>query len=219
MTVVRGEERYGPVERDLSEHDVLVRDQRGLQILNKVLAKKEPSITDIQSVDKEFGLTSNYIGHHSKRLAGDIAIHYVVSGKRLSAWVKRDSITKSVHLIDTWKTLIPKAGSDGGQKLPDSVLGNSLVVAPPSICTQTYLFFYSNSKAEAESIDSYLRTRFLRFLVSLRKFTQDATKSTYTWVPQQTWDRTWTDAELYKMYGITKDEQTYIEMMIKEMLP
>jgi site-specific DNA-methyltransferase (adenine-specific) len=49
--------------------------------------------------------------------------------------------------------------------------------------------------------------------------TQDATKSTYTWVPQQTWDRTWTDAELYKKYGITKDEQAYIETMIKEMQP
>lgn len=219
VTVVRGEERYGPVARDLSEHDVLVRDDRGLQILKKVLAKKETSITEIQAADKEFGLTSNYVGHHSKRVAGDIAIHYVTSGKRSSAWVKRDSITKSVHLIDTWKTLIPNAGSDGGQKLPDVVLGNPLVCAPPSICTQTYLFFYSNTHEEAESIESYLKTRFLRFLVSLRKFTQHATKSTYTWVPQQTWDRIWTDAELYKKYGITKDEQAYIEMMIKEMLP
>jgi site-specific DNA-methyltransferase (adenine-specific) len=36
-------------------------------------------------------------------------------------------------------------------------------------------------------------------------------------VPQQTWDHTWTDAELYKKYGITKEEQEYIEAMVKEM--
>ena len=27
----------------------------------------------------------------------------------------------------------------------------------------------------------------------------------------QTWDRTWTDDELYKKYGITKDEIAFIE--------
>ena len=37
-----------------------------------------------------------------------------------------------------------------------------------------------------------------------------------TWVPQQSWDRTWTDADLYKKYDIIKDEQEYIEAMVKE---
>jgi site-specific DNA-methyltransferase (adenine-specific) len=54
-------------------------------------------------------------------------------------------------------------------------------------------------------------------LISLRKISQHALRSTYQWVPLQTWDRTWTDAELYKTYRITKDEQAYIETMIREM--
>ena len=49
------------------------------------------------------------------------------------------------------------------------VLGPSLIAGPPSVCTQTYLFFYVGSKKEANSLNSYLRTRFFRFLVSLRK--------------------------------------------------
>jgi site-specific DNA-methyltransferase (adenine-specific) len=57
----------------------------------------------------------------------------------------------------------------------------------------------------------------LRFLVSLRKITQHATRSTYTWVPQQTWDRAWTDEELYKKYGLTEDEISFIESMIRPM--
>ena len=120
-------------------------------------------------------------------------------------------------MIDHWKVLVPQAGSDGGQKLPDVVLGTTMIASPPSVCTQTYLFFYVKKKSEAESVQTYVRTRFFRFLVSLRKITQHATRSTYTWVPQQTWDRSWTDAELYKKYGITKDEQQYIEAMVKEM--
>jgi hypothetical protein len=39
----------------------------------------------------------------------------------------------------------------------------------------------------------------------------------YRWVPVQPWDRTWTDADLYKKYGITKDEQAFIESMIRPM--
>jgi site-specific DNA-methyltransferase (adenine-specific) len=34
-------------------------------------------------------------------------------------------------------------------------------------------------------------------------------------VPAQTWDRTWSDAELYVKYGIKKDEINFIESMIR----
>jgi site-specific DNA-methyltransferase (adenine-specific) len=33
----------------------------------------------------------------------------------------------------------------------------------------------------------------------------------------QSWDRTWTDALLYKKYGITKDEVAFIDSMIRPM--
>lgn len=41
----------------------------------------------------------------------------------------------------------------------------------------------------------------------------------YRWVPQQTWDRAWTDAALYAKYGITEEEQAFIESMIRPMKP
>jgi site-specific DNA-methyltransferase (adenine-specific) len=62
-----------------------------------------------------------------------------------------------------------------------------------------------------------MRTRFFRFLVSLRKVSQDAPRGTYKWVPVQEWDKAWTDAILYERYGITQEEQAYIEEMIREM--
>ena len=67
------------------------------------------------------------------------------------------------------------------------------------------------------SVASYYRTRFLRFLVSLRKITQHTKADTYLWVPQQTWDRVWTDEELYAKYRFSADEVTYIESMIRPM--
>jgi site-specific DNA-methyltransferase (adenine-specific) len=36
-------------------------------------------------------------------------------------------------------------------------------------------------------------------------------------VTQQSWDRRWNDAELYKKYKLTKDEIAFIEKMIRPM--
>lgn len=98
------------------------------------------------------------------------------------------------------------------------MLGKPWLASPPSVATQTFIAFWADSETEALSIQSYYKTKFFRFIVSLRKITQDALRQTYTWVPIQTWDREWKDADLYAKYGLTKDEIDYIESVIRPML-
>lgn len=217
VTTIRGEESIGPVARDLGEFDVFVRDPRAVEILHKVQAKAEPSITEILTGDTPFGIATNFDGYREAAKAGDVALHLVKSGKRLVGYMPRADIKKNTHLIDFWKVLTPKAGSDGGQKIPDVVLGKTMVVAPGSVCTQTFIAFWVSSEAEARSLQSYYCTKLFRFLVSLRKITQDSLRGTYTWVPQQQWNRTWTDALLYEKYGLTQSEIDYVEEVIKPM--
>ena len=216
VSTISGDDGIGPVARNLNEYDIFVRDVRGLKILRKVVSLGELSITEILSVDKEFGWTSNFTGFHQKKRSNDVALHYNRNGKRLIGWIDRKDVTKSPHLINKWKVMVPQAYGERGTR-PATVLGPSFIAASPSVCTQTYLFFYVASKKEAGSLNSYLRTRFFRFLVSLRKITQHATRSTYTWVPQQAWDRIWTDDVLYKKYGLTKDDIAFIESRIRPM--
>lgn len=216
VTTVRGADVAGPVDRNLGEYDIFVRDSRALDILRKVQSKEEPSITEILSVDKEFGWTSNFDGFHNKRKPGDVAIYYIRKTKRGIGWIERSAIEKSPELVDTWKVMIPQAYG-AGEGIPHQILGQPFMAPNPSVCTQTYLFVYVDSKDAARSVESYVRTRFLRFLVSLRKITQHATRSTYTWVPQQAWDRTWTDAALYKKYSLTKGDISFIESRIRPM--
>ena len=206
-----------PVERRLDEFDVLVRDSRALTILRKIISKQERSITEILSVDKEFGWTSNYDGYHNKEGDDDVPFFYNRQGKRLKAWIERKKIIKSANLVDTWKVMVPQAGSDGGQKIPDIVLGTPFIAPSPSVCTQTYLFFYVDSKTKASNLETYISTKFFRFLVSLRKITQHATRSTYSWVPIQDFSKPWTDEDLYAKYDLTEDEIAFIESMIKPM--
>lgn len=216
----RGSDVQGPVDRDLAQFDVFVRDARALPILEKLLNMKQASFADLVSGDTPFGLPSNFRGYRKgdKKQAGDLKLYMNEGGSRVEHWLDREIINKNTHLVKAWKVFVPKAGSDGGQKLPDVVLGSPIAAGPSSVCSQTYVVVGPlQSKDEAFSVDSYLRTRLVRFLISLRKISQDAMKSVYTWVPQQTWDRTWTDAELYRTYGVTTEEQEYIETMVQEM--
>ena len=216
VTTIRGGEIVGPVKRDLGEYDVFVRDARALTILHKVLARREPSINTILARDKEFGWTSNFDGFHDKERTGDVPLYYIRTMRRAVGYIEREVVTKSAHLIDAWKVLVPKA-YNGGDSLPHQILGKPWIAPSPSVCTQSFLFFYVSSRKAAASLQSYYMTRFFRFIASLRKITQDATHSTYVWVPMQTWNRTWADEDLYAKYGITKKEQAYIESQVREM--
>ena len=51
----------------------------------------------------------------------------------------------------------------------------------------------------------------------LKKPSQHATSKVYSFVPVQDFTEEWTDAKLYAKYGITKEEQKFIESMIKPM--
>lgn len=221
-TTRRADDVIGPIERTLDQYDVFVRDARALPILAKVLRTKEKSVSDLVSTRDPFGpaLSSNFTGYrkNDERQEGDLKLYMNHGTTRVTKWIAPTHVTKNEHLVKKWKLLVPKAGSDGGQKLPDVVLGQPLISEPDSVCTLTYLAVGPfATKTETQSMESYMRTRMFRFLVSLRKVSQDTTQKVFTWVPQQTWDRTWTDAELYEKYGITEEEQEYIESMVKEM--
>ncbi|MGE4157691.1 MAG: Eco57I restriction-modification methylase domain-containing protein [Planctomycetota bacterium] len=217
VTRMAGGERHFQRNRQLGEFDVFVRDERALGILRKVLSKKEPSVFELVSGDTPFGIATNFEGWTEKGGSGKIELHLISKGKRTTGFMKRGDIRKNANTIDTWKVLVPEAYG-AGETFPHQILGKEIVAAPPSACTQSYLVVAPfKSERSAQSFSSYYRTRLFRFLVSLRKITQHALRSTYTWVPQQSWSRTWTDDLLYSKYGITKSEVAFIESMIRPM--
>lgn len=220
VTVIREGESLGPVRRALNEFDIFIRDPRTVKILHKVRSGGEPSFASLVSARDPFGpaLSSNFTAYREAPAAGDLRLHVNTGTKRLVGWVSPDVVTKNADLVDEWKLLVPKAGSDGGQRIPDVVLGRPIVSEPPSVCTLTYLVVGPlDSSESAKSVESYYSTKFFRFLVSLRKITQDATRHVYNYVPIQEWDRTWTDAELYEKYALTDPEIAFIEAAIRHM--
>jgi site-specific DNA-methyltransferase (adenine-specific) len=200
--------------RELDEFDVFIRDLRAVEILKKVLSHGEPSIAEKLTGVEPFKWASNFADFRREKTLGDIPLYYTQRGKRGVGYVVREQIEKNPDLIATWKVLVPKAGSGGGM-VPDVVLGRPWIAPSPSVCTGSFMFFYVESEEQARSIQSYYSTKFFRFLVSLRKITQDAIKSTYTWVPKQSWDRYWEDKNLYEKYSLSSDQIEYIESVIR----
>jgi site-specific DNA-methyltransferase (adenine-specific) len=212
----------GPEPRVLDEFDVFVRDSRALDILRKVVANNERAFEELVSGDTPFGLATNFTDYtrDSSPKDGQLRLYANVGTNRVQGSMPRLTISKNTRLIDVWKVYLPVAGSGRERERSgvDLVLGPSMIGEPGSVCTQTYLVAGPlASQAEAKSVESYLRTRLARFLISLRKPAQHVFRGMYRWVPVQMWDRTWTDAELYKKYSITEHEQRFIESMIRPM--
>jgi site-specific DNA-methyltransferase (adenine-specific) len=206
--------------------DVFIRFNEGVSILKKVMKVEIGEVNGIVSVSlpnekqfstlvsslRPFGFRTFFQGKTSPS-KGDIKV-YQNGGIGYSP--RRDVIS-GIELIDHWKVFIPRAGS-GSDSFPHPILGKAFIGAPGEISSETYLCIGSfSSELEAKNVCSYLESRLLRFLVLLHKPSADATRSVYTFVPKQDFGTEWSDRKLYKKYGITDEEITFIEKMIRPM--
>ena len=128
-------------------------------------------------------------------------------------YINQNAITAATEVVDEWKVFI--GGAHGGQGhgkdvYPTVVLGTPFIGEPGQLSRPTWLGRF-RMRAEAKNVQSYLCTRLFRFLVLLHKPAQHATRRVYAFVPIQDWTRPWTDADLYKKYGLTEDEIAFIE--------
>lgn len=211
------------VERPMREQnaEVFIRDSRIIDILRKVQKLNEQSFSDIISANDPFGYDIRENNSY-KRVKPDFSlapfdgsIEFYYNGWRKNGvgYIKRETVRKNVEWIDYYKVLIPKAWGVGDSKT-DWI--TPFIVEPGSCCTETYLVIgpYEN-KQVAENIVSYMQTKLFHLLVSIVKITQNAMQKAYSFVPMQDFSKPWTDAELYKKYGLTDDEIIFIESMIK----
>jgi site-specific DNA-methyltransferase (adenine-specific) len=196
--------------RALDTYDILVRFNDALPILEKVRAKGEPTFDVRVSKHRPFGFRTFFKGNPGPPPPGALTLQ-----ARKPAWVHRDEVTINADLIDTWKVFVPRA-SDGNEIYPLPVLTEPIVAAPGTVCTETYLVLAPfDSEQHAEHCAAYVRTRFFRFLMSLRKMTQDNRRDRFSFIPDLDLDTRWTDELLYERYGITEGEQAYIAEIVR----
>lgn len=138
----------------------------------------------------------------------------------------RKDIKKNIQDIDKPKVLIPEAYG-AGESFPHQILGQPIVSTSNSVCSQSYLYAPFDTESEAENFLKYIKTRFLRVLVSASKVSQHAMSKVYRFVPKQDFsaesDIDWStsvdeiDVQLYAKYELSNDEIHFIESIVKPM--
>lgn len=210
----RGNDVGESVIRPLLEDgcDVFIRYNEAVSILHKVQSKQEESIEGYVSARKPFGLDTLFHGIRAKK-AGYLTIY----DNEGVGYISPQDIKKNEEWIDKWKVFIPEAGS-GSDAFPHPILGKPFVGEPGSVSSETYLVIGPFDDEETcRNLVSYIKTRFFRFLVMLKKPSQHATSKVYTFVPIQDFRKPWTDEELYEKYDITDEEIEFIDSMIRPM--
>ena len=218
----KGNETYGPMKRPLLEKgcNTFIRYNEAIDILHKIIEEKSPSMEKIISTRLPFGLPNTFKGTKVKSSSTDLEI-YVSGNERdvrgTTAYVSPSLVTKGKEMIPWHKVYIAKAGS-GSDTFPHSILPKPFYGAPQTVCNESYLVIgpFKNEN-ECKNAMSYIATKFFRFLVLLKKNSQNAPRGVYQLVPQQDFSKPWTDAELYKKYHLTDEEIAFIESMIKPM--
>lgn len=189
-----------------------IRYNEAIPILKKVQSFKEETLKAQISSRKPFGLSTTYRG--KKTRAKDSVKIYQNGG---IGYANISDITSNHKLVKYYKVLIPPLGS-GSDSFPHPILGQPFVAEPETACTETYLVAgIASTEQTAVNLKNYLKTKFVRFLVLLNKPTQHATSKVYAYVPKQDFTQEWTDEKLYTKYGITGEEQIFIDSLIRPM--
>jgi len=206
--------------------DIFIRFNEGLSILKKVIAvesgqdhavslPENKRFDQLVSSRKPFGFPTTFQGNTTKS-PGDVLV-YQNGG---TGYTPKNSIKTGTDFIDKWKVFTGRAAPGTGNRdtYPHRILSTPFLGEPGTISSETYLCIGSfDSKAEAESVLSYLSCRLTRLLILLHKPSQDTTRKVYTFVPTQDWTRKWTDDDLYAKYGISASEIEFIEKVVRPM--
>lgn len=139
------------------------------------------------------------------------------------SYIRPNEITKGLETVNSYKVLISKTSAEhAGEPGKDGtfrVLTSSIkVIGPSEVCTHSYFIVgnYSN-RDNAENVLSYLKTRFVRFLLLLSMSSINLSKLVFSFVPMQDFSKSWADEELFDKYHLTEEEVSFIVDMIKPM--
>ncbi len=209
--------------------ETFIRDSIAIKILSKIKKVTPEKLSSTLNAGRHFGFHTKIVwtdNINGTLQTADGKSEYPVSKKQSKVmdtkvyiahgecWISRKNVLKNSDDIDKYKVIIPRSGNPGG-----SIIGKPKVSEPGTCSSNTFIVyvFGKNQADKAKNLISFLETRLVRYLVSLRTTTQDMAPKSYDFVPAVDFSETWTDEKLYKMFKLTRDEIAFIEAIIPPM--
>lgn len=216
---IRESKRYLVEDGD----DIFVREDRLISIKNKVGITSENSFDNIVSSMRPYGLRGDiFKDTHKYQLpemyetnkAGYLSVLGLDNLKRSYRYIPKDyPLPIENPSLFKWKLFVTRNWGIGSF---DDIPSQPVVAGPGELCTETFVEFGPfDTKEEVENVLSYLRTKFFRAMVAIRKQDQGSSRAVYHYVPLQDFSKPWSDKELFEKYDLTADEIDFIETSIK----
>lgn len=230
-----GESSSSRYLQESEEDDVFIREPILVNIKNKVCNKEFVSFEGIVSARKPYGLLAETMQNATKyglpefcseKQPDGYTIWGLINKHRGCKYLPKDYPFPKVHEnINKYKVFVAEAYGCGeiGEEMSTPILST-----PNVVCTETFLQIGGyDTQNEAENLLKYIKTKFLRVMVGIRKQTQHTTQKVYRYVPLQDFtensDIDWSkpiaeiDQQLYKKYNLSDEEINFIETHVKEM--
>lgn len=155
----------------------------------------------------------------------DIKVYGVVKKKRLFKFFPLKYTEIKHENLDKYKVVIMKSNGEG---IFGETLASIDILAPMEAFTRSFISIgVFETRIEAECCQKYLKSKFLRAMLDVKKVTQDNPIDTWVCVPIQDFtpssDIDWSksiseiDQQLYKKYNLDNNEINFIESHVKEM--
>lgn len=206
------------IKRKLNEHDIFVRDNIGLSIVKKIQAVSDEFMDKGVLQLAPFGLRTYIRGE---------ALPFENSIKVLSSegygYVSKDDIIRNREKMNKYKVVIGRLVPSNGEVGIDPSKGYKAITCPQvvqndEVVTETYLVCATlDTLREAVNCCEYLKLKFPRFLLRLTYSSMNVNRANFVFVPNQDFNRSYSDEDLYKKYNLTEDEVAYIERLIRPM--
>ena len=164
-----------------------------------------------------FGIASNFRGKEND-FKGSVSLF---SSEGVS-YIKPQLVTSGSAKIDSYKLMVGRIISEHAGE-PDKngqmkILSTIRVLKPNEVCTDSYLCVGEfKSEKDALNVQSYLKTKFVRFLIMQALSSINLSKEKFFFIPIVDFSKNWNDASLYKKYDLSGEEIDFIESTIKEM--
>ena len=221
--------------------DIFIREPLLVGIKKKVDDKSADKLFRIDFARNAYGLQGETTRNASKFGLPEFSDNEIEDGYKILGldekghrcwkYLPKDyPIPRKNEGLDKYKVFIVKSpGCRGIGEVPSTpVLSTPVLSTPGELCTETFLQIGPfETKIEAENLLKYIKTKFFRALVGIKKQTQQAARKVYQYVPIENFtqisDIDWTksiseiDQQLYKKYGLSQDEIDFIESKVQEM--
>ena len=160
-----------------------------------------------------------------KQQDDDYLVHGLLKNKRVIRYIPNSALKKNIHIAHSYKVFLPRANGSG---VFGEVFSTPMIGTPMMICTDTLLQIgVFDNCTEAENLLKYVKTKYFRTMVGIKKTAVFNYKECFTFVPLQDFtaasDIDWSrsvaeiDRQLYAKYGLSAEEVAFIEEKIKPM--